>query len=496
VRASLGAGRLRIVRQLLTERLLLSLAGGGLGLLLAKLALDSAPSWLPFGTLPAVVQPELNWRVLAFSLLAVLMTGALCGLAPGLQAGRINLNEALRSSGYSTTSGNRLRRSLAAGEIAMAVVLVAGAALLWRTLFALEHVDRGYRADRILSFHVSLPSRQYGSPERINLFYQKALAELGALSGARSAAVAYDLPLEGWRFGEPFEVAGRSHGPAASRPYAHLQGVSTRYFETLEIPILLGRAFTETDTAKSAPVCIINDGLLREFFKGTEPIGAQLIRDGAPTGGCTIVGVSGQVKIQGPAEASRYELYVPYTQDSPSSVVFAVRAEGDPMRLAPAVREAMQRIDRDLPLVSLRTIDDIAANSVAQPRFRAALIGAFAVLALVLALIGIYGVLAYAVGQRTREFGIRMALGARTPDVLRLVLGDGLRITLAGVAMGLGAAAGLTGYLRTMLWGVKPLDPVTFVAVPAVLLIAGLAACYIPARRATKVDPLVALRYE
>ncbi len=214
------------------------------------------------------------------------------------------------------------------------------------------------------------------------------------------------------------------------------------------------------------------------------------------TQSCAIVGVSAQVKIQGPAEASLYEMYVPYTQDSPSTVAFVLNTGMDPMRLVPSVRDAVQKLDPNLPIMSLRTIEDIASDSVARPRFRAALIGVFAALALTLALIGIYGVLAYSVGQRIREFGIRMALGARATDVLGLVLGDGLRIALVGVAVGLCAAAGLTHYLRTMLWGVEPLDPLTFIAVPATMLAVALAACYIPARRATKVDPLIALRYE
>jgi putative ABC transport system permease protein len=496
VRASLGASRLRIARQLITESLLLSLAGAGVGLFLARVVTETAPSWLPHGTLPALVQLNLNWRVLAFSLFAALLTGVLCGIAPTLYAGRIDLNTALRNSGYLSSAGSRLRRGLAIAEIAMVMILMAGGALLLRTLLNLEHVDRGYRADRVLTFHLSLPPKSYASADAINIFNQKTLDQLNTLPGVRSAALAYDLPLEGWSFGEPFEVSGTGAGSSATRPFAHYQGVSTQYFETLGIPLMRGRAFTAADSAKSEPVCIINDGLARKYFPGKNPLGEKLILGNARTQSCAIVGVIGQVKIEGPAEPSLFELYIPFVQDENPAVAFAVRTDADPNSLIPSVRNIVQKLDRDLPVTNLRTIEDIAADSVARPRFRAALIGAFAALALILALIGIYGVLAYSVGQRTREFGIRMALGARRPEILRLVVGDGLRIALLGVAVGLCMAAGLTHYLRSMLWNVEPLDPITFTVVPLALLIVALAACYIPARRATKVDPLIALRYE
>jgi predicted permease len=496
VRASLGASRLRIARQLITESLLLALAGAGVGLFLAKIAVETAPSWLPPGTLPALVQLNLNWRVLAFSLFAAILTGVLCGIAPTLYAGRIDLNTALRNSGYLSSAGSRLRRGLAIAEIAMVMILMAGGALLFRTLLNLEHVDRGYRADRVLTFHLSLPPNRYASADAINNFHQKTLDELNVLPGVRAAALAYDLPLEGWSFGEPFQASGSAVGSAATRPFAHMQGVSTRYFETLGIPLMRGRTFTAADSAKSEPVCIINDGLARKYFPEKNPVGQKLIVGNAASQSCAIVGVIGQVKIEGPAEPSRFELYIPFVQDENPAVAFALRTDADPNSLIPSVRNIVQKLDRDLPVTNLRTIEDIASDSVARPRFRAALIGAFAALALVLALIGIYGVLAYSVGQRTREFGIRMALGARRPEILRLVVGDGLRIALIGVAIGIFASAALTHYLRATLWGVEPLDPITFIVVPLALLFVALAACYIPARRATKVDPLIALRYE
>jgi putative ABC transport system permease protein len=496
LRAVLGAGRGRIARQLLTESLLLSLAGACAGGWLAGLILDSAPSWLPAGTLPAVVQPALSWRTALFSLAAALVTGALCGLAPGWQAGRVNLQDTLRGGGRAGGGGDWTRRVLAAGEIAMAVVLVAGAALLFRTLQALERAERGYRADRVLTFRVSLPAGRYPTPETAREFQRRAIEALSAVPGAQAAALAYDLPLEGWSYGEQFQVVGREEGPAAGRPYAHLQGVSPRYFEALGIPLLRGRAFDESDDAGSDPVCIINEGLARAFFPDRSPLGTQAVRDNSPTGRCTIVGVSGQVKVESPGEGSLYELYVPYSQDSTAGVAYAIRTDVEPDALAQAVRAAMRRLDPELPLVGVRTMENVAADSVARPRFRAVLMGAFAGLAWTLALMGIYSVLAYAVTRRTREFGIRMALGAQASDVLWLVLRDGLRLTLAGVALGVITAMGTTRFLQAMLWGVRPLDPTTWIVAPALLIAAAAAACAIPARRATRVDPLSAIRYE
>jgi len=493
VRASLGAGRLRIARQLLTESLLLSVCGAGIGLFLARLMLETAPSWLPAETLPVAVQLRLDTRVLGFALFAAVLTGILCGLAPAIRAGRVNLNEALRTSSLSSTGGRRVRSALTIVEIALSVVLLAGASLLVRTLWDLEQVDRGYHTNRVLSFKISLPQNRFGDTEASLAFYRNTLSALSGLPGVRAAALGTDLPLDGWSFGEPFEIASRPTGQLASRTFAHYQVISPRYFDSLAIPMIRGRAFTDQDTAKSEQVCIVNEELARQYLKEREPVGVQLIHGDSS---CVIVGISGQVRIEGPAESSRFELYVPYTQKSLPSTSVVIRTEVDPGSLASAVRAAMQGIDKDLPLAKMRTLDEIASNSVARPRFRALLTGAFAALAMALAMIGVYGVLAHAVTQRVREFGIRIALGAQRVEVLKLVIGDGLRIALAGVGIGVVAAMMVTRFLSSMLFGVHALDPVTFVSVPVLLAIAVVAACYIPARRATKVDPLVALRYE
>ncbi len=497
VRLSLGAGPGRIARQSLTESLLLSALGAALGLWLAEMALATAPSWLPAGTLPPAVRLQLDARVIGFAILAAFMTGILCGLAPALRSARINLNDVLRASGYSSTGGHGPRRVLAVTEIAMAVVLVAGAALLLRTLMRLEQVDRGYRAENVLTFHVSLPPLDYPAPEKVVAFHKAATAELERLPGVRSVGFGTDLPLGGWSFGEGFDIAGRPPSPPGNRTFAHYQTISPGYFETLGISMSRGRAFSEQDTAASIPVCIINSEFALRFFSTQDPIGAHLNMGSAEFAVVReIVGVSGQVKIQGPAEPSGLEIYVPYTQDDSSSVAYALQTEGDPTRIASAAIAAIHSVNKDLPLTDIRTLDAVAAQSVARPRFRAVLIGAFAALALALAMLGIYGVLAYAVGQRIREFGIRMALGATPGNVLRLVLKDGLQIAIAGVALGVCAALALTHYLATMLYGVQPIDPATFVGVPALLILVALAACGLPARRATRVDPMVALHYE
>ncbi|HEV8145730.1 MAG TPA: ABC transporter permease [Bryobacteraceae bacterium] len=492
VRAALGAARPRILSQLLTESLLLSLLGGAAGLLLANFLMDAGAKLLPPGTLPALVVLQLDARVVIFAMTASILTGVLFGLMPAWQASGTNFTEALRSSGRSVTGGTRVRSTLAAVEIALAIVLVSGAGLLLRTLLGLEHVDRGYEPGQVLTLHFQLPQSRYSTKEKAVTFYENVVREAESIPGVRAAALGIDFPMEGWNYGEAFEVAGHPV-PNAQRPFAHFQPVSARYFETLGIRMARGRSFNERDTATSTPVAIVNEEFARRFFADVDPLGQRLNISATQV---EIVGVIRQIKVQGPTDGASLELYVPTVQSDLTSNGLAIRTDGDPLKFSNAVHAAVGRVDKDLALYAMKTLEEIADDSVARPRFRAVLALTFAIAALAIAALGVYGVLAYAAGQRTREFGIRMALGASPGNVLGLVLKQGAQIAAAGIAIGLGLSLWLAQSLTTLLFGVKPFDPVTFLIAPLVLAVIALAACAIPARRAASVDPAIALHEE
>jgi putative ABC transport system permease protein len=503
VRASLGGSQVRILRQLLTESTLLGLLGGIAGVALAWLILRAAPSFLPPGLLPVSWQLGLDARVLAFAAAITLATGLLFGFAPAWHAARTSISDSLRTGGRNTTASSvNFRASLATGEIAVALVLVTGAGLLLRTLGSLNRVDAGYYANNVLTMSVGLPLSRYPNPPDTLRFYQAVQSEIGALPGVQNVSLSTNLPTDGWDIGQGFEIVGQPPRTDANQPAAHYQMVSASYFATLGIPILRGRAFAESDTLAAAPVCIVNEELARRYFNGREPIGALVSVQAMTAGGPKpvvrqVVGVSHQVKVEGLGEKQNdLEIYVPITQNSWYWAAIAVRTANDPMSLAPAVKSAIARVDKDQPVTRIRTMDEVAAGSIAQPRFRAQLVAAFAALAMLLASVGVFGVLAFSVGQRTREFGIRMALGASTGDVLRLVLRSGLKMIGVGLGIGLIATLALTQSLQSVLFGVKPMDPLTFAAAACTLIIVALLACAIPALRAARVDPASALRQE
>ena len=501
VRTALGGSRGRIVRQLLTENLALALIGGGVGWAFAWALVRAAPSLMPPGTLPEGLALVVDVRLAAFGVAISIATGVLCGLAPAWHASRVPTAEALGAGGRTVTgSASLFRTALAAVEVAVAVVLVSGASLLVQTVTSLRRVDPGFAAANVLTMYVSPPLSRYATPERALEFYEAAKREIAALPGVRAVAIGGNLPLDGWDIGQGFEIVGEPPADTANRPSAHYQIVGAEYFDVLGIPLLQGRAFTAYDAAAAAPVCIVNEEFARRYLTGRNPIGGRVgVSAMDPAGPRTVVrevvGVSRQVKVEGPGEKQNaLEIYVPVTQNPWYTASIAVKTAGDPTPLAPAIRTAVARVDSELPITRLRTMDEVAAEAIAEPRFRAELVGLFALLALGLAAAGVFGVLAFAVNQRLREFGIRLALGARPSDVVRLVVASALRMIAVGVATGTIAAAALGRFLTALLFGVRPLDPVALGAPAALLVAVAFLACAAPAVRAVRVDPAVSLR--
>jgi putative ABC transport system permease protein len=503
VRAALGGSRGRILGQLLTESALLASLGGAVGFALAWGVVTAAPKFLPPGTLPPGVRLVLDSRLLAFSATLTMLTGLLFGIAPAWQAARISLTGTLRAGGRTATEGmGAFRSALAAAEIAIAVMLAAGAGLLLRTLVSLDRVDTGIRADHVLTAQLSLTGSRYRKSANTLPLYQAVEREVAALPGVRSSAFSTTLPTQGWDIGMPAELVDRPVPDPSKRKSVHYQMVSPRYFETLGIRLIKGRGFTEQDNGASAQVCIVNEEFVRDYMEGRAPLGARVRIEAMSDNGPVpvvreIVGVIRQVEVDGPQELRKSpEAYIPLAQNPWFWGALSVRTAGDPAAMTHAVKEAIARVDRNQAVARIRTMEELVGETVAQPRFRAELVGAFAGLALVLSAVGIFGVLAFSVNQRRREFGIRSALGAQPHDILGMVVTEGLRITALGVVIGLAAAAALTRSLGSLLFGVKPIDPATFLAAPAVLAACALIACAAPAMRAANVDPAVALKQD
>ena len=498
--AALGGSRGRIARQLLTESALLGAIGGGAGLALSWSILRAAPSLIPAGTVPAAIALRVDWRVAAFAALATAATSLLFGLAPAWQAARVPLVEAMTGGGRGATDrAGRIRHALAVLEIAAALLLTTGAGLLLRTLVSLNSVDAGYRADHVVTMTLKVPFLRIRAQRELAEYFQSIADDVGALPGVRVSAIGTDVPLAGTIRRQPFEIVGDPPPDQANRPSAHYQIVGPRYFEALQVPLRRGRIFTPQDVGTAPQVCIVNEEFARRYFTGREALGAHIIVPSMelPPRRVTreIVGVIGQIKTR-PDEPldNALEVYVPLAQNAMNSATLVVRAAGNPMRLMPSIRQAIARKDRAQAVSRVRTMEDVAAESTARPRFRAQLVGVFAAFAVILAGVGIFSVLSFMVQQRRREFSLRLALGATSRDVLRLVFGTGARIVLIGVGVGLALAAALVRSLAGLLFGVAPLDPVTFVAAPIGLALIALLACVAPAVRALRADPAVALR--
>ena len=495
VRVALGAGRWRIVRQLLTESLVLAIIGGAVGLALALVGMRSLVA-LSGDQLPRTTEVHLDGTVLLFSLAVTLVTGVLFGLVPALRAASPSVGLTLREAGrgMASASSQRMRNVLVATEVALAVVLVVGAGLMTKSFLKLLRVNPGFRPDHVLVVNFTIATSRYQNIEgRYRNYYTSVIDRVRSLPGVIAAGAAKDVPFRGEGEGYTFLPEGMTVGANEERPRAQLLHISDGFFKALGVPILAGREFERGDDSTRAAVFVINETAAKQWFPGRSAVGRTLRVGDAPI---TIVGVVGDVKQMAMDEPSKPSVYIHNLQNSRVRVNLVVRTRGDPMLLARPVEDAIWSIDKDQTITSVATFDDLMGQAVARPRFLTVLLGLFGALGLSLGVLGLYGVLAYLVNQRQREIGVRIALGARSADVIRMVVTRGLTLTLSGVAVGLAGAFALTRFMQGVLFGVAPSDPSTFILVTLALLAVAAAACYIPARRATRVDPAMALRAE
>src|SRR5687768_16040471 len=494
LRSALGAGRFRIVRQMITESVLLALIGGALGTLLAVWGTELLVK-LSESNLPPTAQVRIDATVLAFTLLMSVFTGVLFGLAPTLRTMNLNLIESLKEGVRSGAEGgrNRTRSVLVALESAFAVVLLIGAGQLVRSLIELQNVTPGFDPQNVLTMRLDLPRGKYSTPEKNGSFFTEIERRIGSLAGVEDVGLISELPLSGQRNDILFAVEGRPPVSSDQLFGADYRRANQNYFNAMRIPLLRGRNFTEQEVRESAKVVIISDLLARQVFPNEEPIGKRLIVviDKQPF---EIIGIGGDIRDRALEINPFPAMYLPSNQNGWMNVV--VRTQGDPASFAGAVRKEVHAIDPDQPVAAVRTMNEWMDTSVSGPRYRTALLALFAFVALVLASTGIYGVMSYSVSQRTHEIGVRMALGARRSDVMKLVVLQGMTLVVIGVGLGLLGAIALTRVMSTLLFGVTARDPLTFAAVGALLVVVAFVPCYLPARRATKIEPLVALRYE
>ena len=504
IRSALGASRVRIVRQLLTESVVIAILGGGLGLWLANAALGPLLQ-LSAGAVPDVSGIRIDPWVLAFTVAASLLTGILFGLLPALRTAQPDLREALNEGGRGSTGGaasRGLRSVLVVAEIAIAMLLLVGAGLLLRSFERMESSAAGFAPDHLLAADLPLSQNAYPRSEQRFAFYDHLLENARALPGVRSAGAASFLPMSGNGSLIHFNIYGRPPKTAHDYIAAGYRTITPQYLETLNVPLLAGRMFAQTDNERAPAVVVVNTSFAKKFFGAESPLGKRMQIGALPDDSVPwleIVGVVGDMR-RGLATEPQAEMYLPYKQADAVLPVFSLsivlRTAVDPGAEASALRAALGSIDKNQPLVKVRTMEDNMTTSAAQPRFRTWLLGLFALLALLLSSIGIYGVMSYSVTQRVHEIGIRIALGAQPVQVFRLVTGEGFRLAIGGVAIGFAASLVLTRVLRSFLYEVSPLDPITYITVAAILVSVGMLASYLPARRATRVDPLVALRHD
>jgi putative ABC transport system permease protein len=500
IRSALGAGRGRLIRQFITESLLLAILGGAAALLLAKWSIDALLA-LASASLPRAHEVTLDGQVMWFTLLLSLLTGVVFGLAPALQLSKTDVQESLKESGSAGSNAQRtwLRSALVVAEVAAAMVLLIGAGLLIKSFARLQETESGLRPENVLTMSIALPQAKYATPQAINNFYQQAIDRISALPGVQTAGAISLLPIQQTGYNGSIQIEGEAPHLPGQEPIIEYRTITPDYFRAMGIPLVAGRFFTVQDHAQAERVMIINQTLARRFFADQNPIGKRISTEEfnwMTADWKTIVGVVADVKQSGLIQAVSSEIYTPHAQSSAAGMNLVVRAMAEPAPLAEAIRREVQTVDPAQPIYNVKTMETVIADSISNRRLNMLLLGIFASVALLLAVIGIYSVMSYTVTQSTREIGIRMALGAQPGNVLKLVLGHGLVLALTGVGLGVAGALGLTQLMATLLYNVTATDPLTFVVVSALLLAVALLACYVPARRATKVDPMVALRYE
>lgn len=515
IRTAVGASKWRIARQLLTESILVSMIGGAIGLLLAyggvQLILYMSPT-----AIPRAREIGLDWIVLLFTIGVSFVTGVLFGLIPAIQAGEVDVNETLKETGRSTTGRGWLRSSLVVAEVATTLVVLIFAGLMIRSFYKLQQVNPGFSHERLTSFSVSLPQKKYSTEEMRSSFYNRLMENIRALPGVESAAAASGLPLgnNGWQ--TSFVIDGQPVPPREQIPLMEACLVTPDYFKAMNIPVLRGRVFSDRDdrshlagrdlskmnenerSAAGINSIVIDEEFAKRYWPNEDPVGKRVrLGQEADAPKLEVIGVVGRVKMESLNQNSdRVQGYFAFNQIPQGGMTVIIKGASDPNQLILSARNAVKEIDPDQPIYSPRTMNEIRAESVQGEKLTLTLLSLFAGIALVLAIVGIYGVMSYSVTQRTHEIGIRMAVGARPRDVFKMILGHGMKLALIGVGLGLLLAFIVTRFMATMLFGVEPTDATTFGAITAILIGVALLACYLPGRRATKVEPTISLRYE
>ncbi|MGA9769115.1 MAG: ABC transporter permease [Blastocatellia bacterium] len=499
IRTALGASRWRIIRQLLTESILLSVFGGAFGLLLASWGVKLIVAISP-NSIPRAREIGIDNRVLVFTILVSLLTGIIFGLVPALQMSKPDLNETLKDAGRGSTGRRHvLRSALVVAEVALTLVLLVGAGLMIRSFYRLQQVDPGFNYDNLLTFNISLPQKKYTDDAQRTNFYNQATEKIRALPGVQTVGLSSGLPLgnNGWQ--TSFVIDGQPPPEPGKTPITEAASASPDYFRAMQITVLKGRAFSEQDTKDATPVALIDEEFARRYWPDEEAVGKHIRPGGNDPKNplVEIVGIVRRVRMDGlNQDSNRVQSYYPFRQLPFAGMTVIVKTSTDPMSLAAAVRQQVLSIDPDQPIYNLNTMQQQRADSIAPEQLNLMLLGVFAAVALILAAVGIYGVMAYSVTQRTHEIGIRMALGAQSSDVLGMVIRQGMKLALGGLVIGTFGAWLTTRAMASLLFGVSATDTVTFIAVPVVLGVVSFVACAVPARRATKVDPMIALRYE